>query len=89
MLHSTGHIRTLKENFPHSKITVLTADTSYDIFKHNDKVEKIILFEKDRVKREWKSNLKWAVGHILSLIGEVRTRQYDLAFGPPGKIQVP
>ena len=87
VLHATGHIRTLKENFPNSKITVLTADSSYDIFKYNDKVEKILLFEKDRVKREWKSNLKWAVSHLLSLIGEVRAVQYDLAFDLQGRFK--
>ena len=87
VLHATGHIRTLKENFPNSKITVLTADSSYDIFKYNDKVEKVILFEKDRVKREWKSNLKWAVGHLLSLIREVRTIHYDLAFDLQGRFK--
>ena len=87
VLHATGHIRTLKENFPHSKITVLTADSSYDIFRYNDKVEKVLLFEKDRVKREWKSNLKWAVGHILSLMREVRSIHYDLAFDLQGRFK--
>lgn len=87
VLHATGHIRTIKENFPNSKITVLTADSSYDIFKHNNNVEKILIFEKDRAKREWITNFIWVVGHILSLIREVRTVHYDLAFDLQGRLK--
>ena len=35
VLHATGHIRTIKEIFPNCSITVLTADSSYDISKRS------------------------------------------------------
>ena len=87
VLHSTGHIRTLKETFPDCRITVVTADTSYDIFKFNKHVDKLLLFEKDRVKRDWVKHPTWTARHILSLIREVRQVQYDLAFDLQGRFK--
>jgi len=87
VLHATGHIRTIKEIFPNCSITVLTADSSYDIFKYNKHVDRVLLFEKDRAKREWLRNPKWAVSHILSLIHEVRKVHYDLAFDLQGRFK--
>ena len=87
VLHSTGHIRTLKENFPDSQITLLTADTSFDIFKYNSHIHRILLFEKDRAKREWLRNPKWLVSHIISLIREIRKVHYDLAIDLQGRFK--
>ena len=87
VLHATGHIRTIKENFPNGSITVLTADTSHDIFKYNKHVDRVLLFEKERAKREWLKNPKWTLGHILSLIREVRSVKYDLAFDLQGRFK--
>lgn len=87
VLHATGHIRTLKETFPNCSMTVLTADTSYDIFKHNKHVDKVLLFEKDTVKRDWLKHPKWTLNHILSLFREVRTLHYDLAFDLQGRFK--
>ena len=87
VLHSTGHIRTLKETFPDSEITLLTADSSYDIFKYNKHIHRILLFEKDRAKRDWWRNPKWVMGHILSLMQEIRTVRYDLAIDLQGRFK--
>lgn len=87
VLHATGHIRTLKESFPDSTITVLTADSSYDIFRYNPHIEKILLFEKDWVKRAWLRSPKRALRHIFSLIGEIRHVRYDLAFDLQGRFK--
>ena len=87
VLHAAGHIRTLKESFPNAKITVLTADTSYDIFRYNKHVDRVLLFEKDRAKREWMSHPTWFLSHILSLIKEIRTVHYDLAFDLQGRFK--
>lgn len=87
VLHATGHIRTLKETFPNSSITVLTADSSYDIFKFNKHVDRVLLFEKDRAKRDWLRHPMRTLNHILSLIHEVRNVQYDLAFDLQGRFK--
>ncbi|RMH03790.1 MAG: glycosyltransferase family 9 protein [Nitrospirae bacterium] len=87
VLHATGHIRTIKENYPHSHLTLLTADTSYDIFKYNPYVDRILLFEKDRVKRQWRRDARWAAGHVLSLIREVSRTHFDLAFDLQGRFK--
>ena len=87
VLHATGHIRTLKETFPHCSMTVLTADSSYDIFKFNKHVDRVLLFEKDRVKRDWLKHPKWTFNHILSLFREVRTVHFDLAFDLQGRFK--
>ena len=87
VLHATGHIRTLKENFPSSKITVLTADYSYDIFKHNAHIEKILLFEKDWAKREWFKSPRKVLSHIFALVRDIRNTRYDLAFDLQGRFK--
>jgi ADP-heptose:LPS heptosyltransferase len=87
VLHSTGHIRTLKETFPNSSITVLTADSSYDIFKFNKHVDKVWLFKKDRVKRDWLKHPGWTLSHLLTLFREVRRLEYDLAFDLQGRFK--
>ena len=87
VLHSTGHIRTLKETYPNSSITVLTADTSHDIFRFNKHVEKVLLFEKDRVKRDWLTHPRWTMTHIRSLFRQVRSVRYDLAFDLQGRFK--
>ena len=77
----------MKENFPNSSITVLTADTSYDIFKYNKHVDRVLLFEKDRVKRDWLRTPIWTFNHIFGLIREVRRVHFDLAFDLQGRFK--
>lgn len=87
VLHATGHIRCLKEHYPHSHITLLTADTSYDIFRYNPHLDQILLFEKDRVKCEWGRHPKWAAGHVWSLMRELGRTHFDLAFDLQGRLK--
>lgn len=85
VLHSTGHIRTIKENIPESKITLLTACGSYDLFRYNPNVHEFVLFEKDRVKKEWMRHPFRTIRHIVSLIRHLRKTHYDLAFDLQGR----
>lgn len=87
VLHATGHLRTIKENFPGCQLTVVTSKTSYDILRYNKYIDKIVLFEKERAKREWKRNPRWVVRHLLSLFREVRHTQYDVAFDLQGRLK--
>jgi len=87
VLHATGHLRTIKENFPHSKLTVLTAQSSSELLQYNPHVDTILLFEKDRVKREWLRHPWWCAGHILWLIRLIRTTHFHLAFDLQGGLK--
>ena len=84
VLHSTGHIRTIKENFPQCRLTLLTAAGSADIYRHNPWVDEMILFERDRVKREWRRHPLRTARHIADLICKVRATHFDLAFDLQG-----
>ncbi len=87
MLHATGHIRTIRETFPGCHITLLTASPSHGLFTHNTNIDRILVLEKDKVKREWKRHPVWAIRHIASLIKEVRTSRFDLAFDLQGRLK--
>ena len=76
VLHSSGHIRVIKQNFPRSHLTVLTAKTSAGIFRHNPNVDELILFERRKKKH--------ALRHFVDTAAKVRARNYDLAFDLQG-----
>ena len=84
VLHSTGHVRTIKENFPDCRLTLLTADSSVDIYRHNPWVDEIILFEHSRVKREWRRHPLRTARYIAGVISRVRSTDFDLAFDLQG-----
>ncbi len=87
VLHSTGHIRTIRENFPDSHVTLLTASTSYDIYRHNPHIDDVILFERYRVKTDWYKNPFWAMRHIADVMRKVRLHDYDLAIDLQGRLK--
>ncbi len=84
VLHSTGHIRTIKENFPDSRLTVLTAAGAADIYRHNPRVDELIVFEHHRVKREWRRRPGRAARHLADTLARVRATRFDLAFDLQG-----
>lgn len=85
VLHATGHIRVIKETFPGCEITLLTAKASHDLFRHNPHIDEFVLFEKDKVRRQWKQYPWWTVGHILGVIRRIRQSHYDLALDLQGR----
>lgn len=87
VLHSTGHIRTIRENFPGSHITLLTATTSYDIYRHNPHIDDVILFERYGVKSDWVRRPIWAGQHIVDVMRQVRSNEYDLAIDLQGRLK--
>lgn len=87
VLHSTGHIRTIRENFPDSRITLLTATSSYDIYRHNPHIDDVILFERYRIKSDWYRHPLWSIKHIADVMRQVRTQNYDLAIDLQGRLK--
>lgn len=87
VLHATGHVRTIKENFPGSRLTLLTDITAADIFRHNPHVDRLLLIDRYRIKRDWYKEPVWALGHIREVMAEVRRERYDLAFDLQGLLK--
>lgn len=85
VLHATGHVRTIKEHFPKAKVTLLTATTSLDIFRHNPYVDEIIAFDRYKVKYDWWRRPRWVVKHISDVIAEVRRQPFDMVFDLQGR----
>ena len=85
VLHSTGHIRAIKEQFPNSHLSVLSADTSAEIYQNNPHIDELILFKRYEVKERWLSNPLWTFDHFKTVIRQVNARRYDLAIDLQGR----
>ncbi len=84
VLHSTGHVRSIRRNFPDAHITLLTATPSVDLYRHNPNVDEIIEFDRYRIKREWYRHPVACIRHIRETLRSVRRRQYEIAFDLQG-----
>jgi len=84
VLHSTGHVRALKQRFPESHLTLLTATSSADIYRHSPYVDELILFDRYRVKKELFKHPLWCFRHIRDVIRQIRSQHYAMAFDLQG-----
>jgi len=85
VLHSTAHVRAIRQYLPSCRLTVLTSTTAYDIYRHNPHINRIILFDRYRVKRDWWRHPVWVVSHIIETFREVRQESYDLVLDLQGR----
>lgn len=85
VLHATGHIRAIKQHYPASHLTVLTADTSAAIYRGNPHIDEIIEFQRYRVKDRWWRQPLWSIAHVRDILRIVRSRHYDLAIDLQGR----
>ena len=84
VLHISGHLRTLKENFPRSRLTLLTTPAAAEIYRHNPYVDATILFDHKAIKRDWRRRPLRVVGHVREVISQTRAPHFDLAFDLQG-----
>ena len=84
VLHSTGHVRSIKQHYPDSRLTVMTATTSADIYRHNPWVDDLILVDRYGFKANWWRRPLWAFGEMWRAIKDVRRREYEVAFDLQG-----
>jgi len=84
VLHSTGHVRALKERFPESHVTLVTATSSADIYRHSAYVDELIMFDRYRVKRELFKHPLWCFRHIREVMQQIRRKHYAMAFDLQG-----
>lgn len=79
VLHASGHIRAIKKHYPHSKLFLLTANTSADIYRHSPWVDELILIDRDRIKENWRRKPLWAIKEMMRLRSKVREYKFELA----------
>ncbi len=84
VLHSTGHVRAIRQHWPDCELTLLTATGSLDIYRHSPWVDHFILVDRAAVKRRWKREPRWAWSHMSQVMAEVRRETYDVAFDLQG-----
>lgn len=68
---TTPAVRTIRENFPESEITMLVHPWVSDVFRYSPRVDRVLLYEK-------KGRHKGLKG-MLQLAGELRQEQFDCA----------
>ncbi len=84
VLHSTGHVRAIKQTWPQSELILLTATSSADIYRHNPWVDQMILVDRYRVKHNWYREPGWCYRHMRQVMQQVTAHQFDLAFDLQG-----
>jgi len=84
VLHSTAAVRNLRAACPDAHITLLTSPGAAALYEHNPHIDRVVLFDKDRLKREWKTRPLASLRHIRQVMTEVNRRSYDLAFDLQG-----
>jgi ADP-heptose:LPS heptosyltransferase len=84
VLHSTGHVRAIKQHWPGSELYLLTAAGSLDIYRHNPWVDQFIMVDRAAVKRRWKKEPGWAYAHMAEVMAEIRQHRFDIAFDLQG-----
>ena len=84
VLHSTGHIRAIKQKWPESELVLLTAVTSADIYRYSPWVDKMILIDRYRIKHNWYREPIWCYRHMQEVLHRVRSQPFDLAFDLQG-----
>jgi len=85
VLHSTAQIGAIKKLLPHSYLTLVTSTTAYDIYRYSPYIDKVILFDRYRVKQMWWRRPIWVVQHLIKTLQEVRQQNYDLALDLQGR----
>jgi ADP-heptose:LPS heptosyltransferase len=84
VLHSTGHVRSIKQKFPDSRLVLLTATSSEQIYRHNPWIDEIILIDRYGFKKNWWRKPVWAFGEMGRVWKQIRSQKFDIAFDLQG-----
>lgn len=87
MLHATPHLRAIKQHYPDAQLTVLTANTSAEIYANNPHIDRLVLFDYPAFKKTIKSSPREAIKTFRSPIEKLNIREYDLAFDLQGLLR--
>jgi ADP-heptose:LPS heptosyltransferase len=84
VLHASGPIRAIKKCYPGSRLILLTATTSADVYRHNPWVDELILIDRYEIKKNWYRKPLWAAREMWATMAKVRSFRFDLAFDLQG-----
>ena len=87
VLHSTPHLRAIREQYPAAHITLLTATASAGIYRHNPVVDRMVLFDHARFKQLGLRSPVAALRLIRDTMAKVNDRDYALAFDLQGLLR--
>ena len=84
VLHATPHIRAIKARYPDSRLTVLTAQGSAEIYANNPNIDRLVLFDYVRFKQLGLKSPRALTNLFKQTIAEINDREYELAFDLQG-----
>lgn len=84
VLHASGHIRAIKKKYPDSMLSLLTAQTSAEIYKHSPWIDELILIDRYGFKKNWYRKPIWAAKEIRRIMSKIRRDKFDLAIDLQG-----
>ncbi len=84
VLHATAVLRSIRKTYPAAQLAFLTSTTAADILRYNPGIDRLLLFDRYKVKRDWWRHPAWALAHIWETTQAVRFEQYDLAIDLQG-----
>jgi heptosyltransferase-2/heptosyltransferase-3 len=74
----------LKSYYPLSRITFMVDKSAYDLIKYNKKIDDIIIFDLNLLRKTWTTKPNQAFNHIKEKVKQIRKTDYDLAFDLQG-----
>ena len=84
VVHATAPLRSVRLAYPEASITVLTSTTAADVFRGNPDVDRLLTFDRYRIKFDWWRQPLWTAKHFLNTFGAVREHNYDIALDLQG-----
>lgn len=87
VLHSTVSLDIIKSNYPDSHISFLVDKSAYPLLKYNKKIDRFILFDFNLLKNKWLTDFPAVFKHIISVLKEVRSIEYDIAYDLQGLLR--
>jgi len=79
VLFSTPLIRAVRRAFPQAHVAYLCNRRTQEILRRNQDLNELFVYEKDEVLALWRRSRLAAIRTVVSLLGQVRRRRFDLA----------
>ena len=84
VLHATGALHIVKQNFPDAELHLMTSHSCAKIVENNPHVDKLILLDRQAFKKNWYKKPIWAWNLMKQGIREIQAETYDLAIDLQG-----
>jgi len=84
VVHATAVLRSVRLAHPKASITMLTSTTAADVFRCSPDVDRLLTFDRYRIKSDWWRRPLWTLGHFRSTFRAVRDREFEIALDLQG-----